>query len=1611
MFGGKFNHESRFFADGYELSGIENVSFAYNQSPSILKPLGTKDGLTVVSGPVNQTMSMSRVLTYQDPILNYTGEGSLSGSISYDDRNYGFESGYLTDYSLNCAVGSVPRVNANFQIATELKSGVDASLPSESHPIIDIPTQGSISITCDNSTTNRVIGFDYGVKCNRKAYLSIGEKNIKKVELIAPIEYNATVQIDVDDAFMENANNFFDDKQNKNLSLSIDGRSGSNIQTVNIPNASLVSENLQASSNGSLRLTLNYIGHIGASEQGSIEKSLSYVFDENANVLKTEAGDIPSSWMSGSGNIHEFLIGSEVQEIGSQAFRGCYNLNTDIFINSGVDVIGNSAFRDCSGFKSNLLFEKSDTLSINPFAFNSSSFVGDLILPNFITDIGASAFGNCKGFDGILRLPTGLQDVEAQTFINCDGLIGDINIPDSVAAVKNGAFARCSGFDGTLTLGSGFRFTFDNAFLNCNKLIGTLNIPDSAEYLNSSSFKGCSQLQEVYFGTGLHYIGSGCFDGCSSLTNVISFKENFTGGIGGTAFKNCKKIKGLTFESDSLSYIGQYAFENCDSLEGDLDLPMESGGDIYSHAFYNCKGLNGTLSLGSVGYIGNAAFRECSNIIGSLTIPSECETLDYACFNDAGFDGSLYFEDYQTSYTTNLNIEDYAFRNCGFKGDLVISGNERIRKIDHYAFENCKFSNQLVLPESIEIIGNSAFRGCSEFTGRLVVPSGIITSGLKGQCFRNTSKISGVYMDSPFSIVPFNNSNQFEGLGTEIGQNYVYVTSRYYDGWKQADIDGNNDGIIRGATLRRGNAKTTLYKTSDSGVEKSIAGSYIPGTLDPGGEWYSNKITPEVTLEIGQDVTGIGRRAFFNSDNIVGDLNIPENVIEIQTEAFSAIENGFGGQLSFGDEYKPSKLKEIDNYAFFGANFTGDLILPDSLTNLREGAFRSSKFSGSLKYSENPDFVVGSRAFMESSFTGEVRIPDANVDGSIRIETFRDCTGLNSLEIGIGTRYISSNAFDGCTGLSNVLDLTKNIRSLGVSAFKGCTNLAGVEFGGKLRTVNSEAFSGCYNMNGGFELNSNINTIGDYAFKDCSGLSYIKTKVPVANLGLDSFRIQSNPTSEKILYIDKNKVQDYRDQGALQGNSDYYDGNLIRRERENLLQTEYYNASYDVVDSGVFSVIPAYWKSGDGGHYVEVGDLVQEINTGAFMENQYLSGNVVIPPSVEKIENYAFKDCPNIQNYIFQEGVKSIDSRAFENNSSIKKMIFPNSLNRIGQYALNGCTSLEEVDIPNAETIGITWAMTKGCDSLRKVTIGRNTSPRKTSINGYSFRYCGKNVTNGDVLIDYSVDNVSSGSFGAQSAGSAVGYPWIQKLNLACREIDQDAFREQSNITDLTIRDGVKRIRERAFQDCSGLTRVSMVGGTYVHGGAFENCNNINYVRFGKFDNTLNYERRTLAGAFRYVGQNVTNGEVLIGSNVWKLRNNSFFGDYPWIKTAQIEPQIIEESCFRNQTNLETLTVNQNTTVLIERRAFENCTSLSGDFVSKASSLAIEEDAFKDCPLRDVYMNSFTGNISGSAFTSSMTGDFYIYEAELNGWTTGIGVADNGRDIYEWQNYPTPTPN
>lgn len=263
MFGARLNYESRFFVTGQELSGIDSIDIGYANATNILQPLGFPTGLTVVAGPTEESLSLSRYLVYDDPILAFTGDSCMSGSINYQGKAYGFDSGYLNNYSVNCAVGNIPRVNASFLVYDEMRTGDGADASGAiAAPTLHIPNQGSITVTCDNSTTNRVVGFDYSITCNRKPYYTIGSEKAADVKLIPPLNYNATVQLDVDDAFMESGFSFLGTgKEQRGVSFTINGRDGTALQSLTVPQACLTSEQLNASADGALRLTLTYMGH------------------------------------------------------------------------------------------------------------------------------------------------------------------------------------------------------------------------------------------------------------------------------------------------------------------------------------------------------------------------------------------------------------------------------------------------------------------------------------------------------------------------------------------------------------------------------------------------------------------------------------------------------------------------------------------------------------------------------------------------------------------------------------------------------------------------------------------------------------------------------------------------------------------------------------------------------------------------------------------------------------------------------------------------------------------------------------------------------------------------------------------------------------------------------------------------------------------------------------------------------------------------------------------------------------------------------------------------------------------------------------------------------
>ena len=115
-------------------------------------------------------------------------------------------------------------------------------------------------------------------------------------------------------------------------------------------------------------------------------------------------------------------------------------------------------------------------------------------------------------------------------------------------------------------------------------------------------------------------------------------------------------------------------------------------------------------------------------------------------------------------------------------------------------------------------------------------------------------------------------------------------------------------------------------------------------------------------------------------------------------------------------------ITQIPERAFYKSNITGNLIIPNSVTGIDDGAFYGCEnLNGTLTLS-NSLIWIGEDAFLNCpGLTGKLTLP-------------------NSL------KYIYGGAFSGCTGFTGDLLLPKSLEEVGSYSFENCNNIQTVNF-------------------------------------------------------------------------------------------------------------------------------------------------------------------------------------------------------------------------------------------------------------------------------------------------------------------------------------------------------------------------------------------------------------------------------------------------------------------------------------------------------------------------------------------------------------------------------------
>lgn len=686
--------------------------------------------------------------------------------------------------------------------------------------------------------------------------------------------------------------------------------------------------------------------------------------------------------------------------IGSAAFCGCESL-TEAAVYNPETVINNTAFLDCGnltlyGFSSStadtyaqgheIPFVPLDgecgdgltwtlirgTLRVSGtgpmWDFNDddpawiihSGRITSVVLEEGVKSVGDYAFyflpmGTSLIID--VSLPASLDSIGDYAFAGCSSLTA-LDIPYSVRFMGSGALYRCDG----LADGNGF-ILFRNTLYGYTGSSAHVTVPAGVTEISGSAFKDCLFLEEITLPSGLNNIREYAFDNCACLAS-ITLPQSLTA-IQRYAFCWCTGLESVTIPGNVI-FVGPSAFTHCTALTEAVILNPDAV--IGLNAFGDCPGLSvcGMLPSTAKTYAEGHSipFTAIGGPCGDNVTWSWNRSTDVVTFSGTGpmWDytwenhSPLYYhsdmtvaviEDGVTSVGAFLFhgchklvhvsipnsvsvLGDSAFTYCSLLDNVVIPyGVTSIRGL----FTSCTSLAHITLPSSLVKIGQSAFYGCTALENLDFVPDSVTT--IETNAFYGCTGLTSVFVPRGIRLIDdyvFRDCTNLTSIAihrdvTRIDR-YAFdgdtkLKSVYYEGvrseWNAIAIDPDHNDPLLSAVLY-----CKLAVTFDT------VGGY-PEIEPQAVNWEELPTEPEAPQKIGARFAG-----WYTDPNYTERYNFLIPVTADMTLYASWAYPAPAGVLKL-----PAILTSIEDQAFAGVGAEG-VIIPDSVNFIPDSAFEGS---------------------------------------------------------------------------------------------------------------------------------------------------------------------------------------------------------------------------------------------------------------------------------------------------------------------------------------------------------------------------------------------------------------------------------------------------------------------------------------------------------------------------------------------------------------------------------------------------------------------------------------------------------------------------------------------
>ena len=461
-------------------------------------------------------------------------------------------------------------------------------------------------------------------------------------------------------------------------------------------------------------------------------------------------------------NLQSLSLPEGLASIGDNALNGCENLES-LYLPASFSSFDELAFEISSP---HIVFVSINVAESNPvyssldgvlFSKDKKTLIkcpegksGVYTVPVGVTTIGTNAFGNCSKLTGI-ALPNSLLEIDQYAFRLTN--IASMTIPSSVITIYNDVFL------GNTSLTS---LTFDDAgdwySTNDQQALRTRSGGTSASLgvatTNAAAFKN---------GNNDYY-----YKAVATSQNVAAFVQRVAALTGDSTVK----LEGQIKQTD-LAVIYKAIKEASHKVK--LDMSGATGlSSLPQEAFIGCAKLQEIILPQGITSIGKQAFSVC-DALESVSLPASVASIGMDAFDgdtlssvnvDQGnavyssVDGVLFNKDKKTllfcprgksgSFAIPNGVKvigQSAFRVCSNLTSLALS--DSVTVIEEYAFNCCESLRKLILPSNLTKIGNYAFSGIG--VESLELPNSVTSIG--SQAFQSCSRLKSLVIPASVTSI------------------------------------------------------------------------------------------------------------------------------------------------------------------------------------------------------------------------------------------------------------------------------------------------------------------------------------------------------------------------------------------------------------------------------------------------------------------------------------------------------------------------------------------------------------------------------------------------------------------------------------------------------------------------------------------------------------------------------------------------------------------------------------------------------------------------------------------------------------------------------------------